>query len=379
VCWENPTAASSTRRGWVKSQITATWEQSSKVRFTGWGTCTSSAKGLRLQIVDETATTGLLSGRLLDGVKNGVKLNLNMTAPASYADCAATFGAEACVRSTAVHEFGHALGFEHEQMRLDNPDFDCFDLIGGDLGDTFVGKYDKSSIMRSCTVRDSAKITLSSTDKLGLQAFYGHPSASTTKKDAIGWDGANYYFFFGKNVTHYSVALDKSSSYYPAPISGTFSSWPTASPWSSGVDASMDYSSSKVYLFSGNQYLRLTKSSKSVDSGYPKALPGGWSNWPSTWTSVDAGIKWSNGRIYLFRGSEYIRLTGTTVDSGYPKPIKGNWNVGYTSAIDYSFLYPNGKAYFFKGSEYTRVTTSPEAVDSGYPLPIVGRWLGVTF
>jgi predicted P-loop ATPase/GTPase len=117
----------------------------------------------------------------------------------------------------------------------------------------------------------------------------------------------------------------------------------------------------------------------SVDSGYPKTLPGGFSNWPSTWTSVGAAVKWSNGKIYLFRGSEYVRLTGTSVDDGYPLPINGNWNIGFTSDIDYAFLYPNGKAYFFKGNQYTRVTTSPETVDPGYPMAIVSRWLGATF
>jgi hypothetical protein len=181
-------------------------------------------------------------------------------------------------------------------------------------------------------------------------------------------------------VTLYSVAADKLVNYYPKKISSVFKSWPTTSPWTSGVDAALDYNADRVYLFSGNQYLRFTKSNNTVEAGYPKTLPGGWSNWPSTWTSVNAGLK-MNGKLYLFRGSEYLRLTGTTVDTGYPKPISGNWGIGYTSGLDYGFVYPSGKGYFFKGPNYTRatITASSETVDAGYPKQIVGRWKGVTF
>jgi hypothetical protein len=380
VCWENPAAATATRRDWVKTQITNTWQTSSQVVFTGWGTCAPTSTGLRIRIDNtQPATTGAYLGRQLNGRIDGIRLNLNMTAPPEYAQCAATFGAEACVRATATHEFGHALGFSHEQMRLDNPDFDCLDLIGGSLGDTYVGNYDKSSIMRSCTVRDSGRTTLSTTDKLGLQAYYGHPSPSAIRKDAIGWDGEYYYFFFGNKVSVFSVSADKTGNYSPTAISTHFGAWPLTSPWTTGTDAIADFSSTKLYFFSGSQYLRLNKATRIVDTGYPKALPGGWVNWPSTWSSVDAAIKWTNGKLYMFRGSEYIRLTGTTVDAGYPKPIQGNWAIPYTTGFDYGFVYPNGKAYFFKGADYVRVTTNPEATDPGYPLKIVGRWLGVTF
>jgi hypothetical protein len=379
VCWENPTTATAVARSWVSSQITNTWQAFSQVRFSGWDSiCTTASTGVRIRIANQTASTGPLLGRQLDGVVNGVTLNLTMTAPADYATCAATWGVERCVRATAMHEFGHVLGFAHEQMRADG-NFDCLTYWGGDLGDTYVGAYDKSSIMNTCNLINRMPLTLTATDKLGLQAFYGHSSPSTQRKDAVVWNSDTIYFFFGANVTQFSVPAAKSVSLFPAKISGTFTGWPTTGTWPTGVDAAADYSSTKVYLFSGNQYLRMTKSTKAVDAGYPRALPGGWINWPSTWTSVTGAIKWTDGKLYLFRGGEYISLTGTTVD-GPPRPIYGDWNVGYTTGFDYGFVHPTrGVAYFFKGPKYVRVTTSPEAVDYGYPKEIVGRWPGVTF
>lgn len=136
-------------------------------------------------------------------------LNLSMSdavnAP-GYPDCKAKFGLEACVRATATHEFGHALSFSHEQMRLDNPNFDCF-LLGGELGDVRVGSYDTMSIMRTCNIIDLAQGTLSSTDVLGLRAFYGSSSSAGTRKDVVLWDDQTAYFFFGKNYARCASAV----------------------------------------------------------------------------------------------------------------------------------------------------------------------------
>lgn len=386
VCWENPTAATSTARTWAKDQATKTWQSKSKLKFTGWGTCAANAKGIRIRIADITANTGKLLGRQLDGVKNGMTLNLTMNDAANapgYPKCKDAFGLESCVRATAVHEFGHALGFAHEQMRLDNPAFDCF-ILGGEIGDVRVGSYDKLSVMRTCSVMDLAQATLSSTDTLGLRAFYGSSTSVGTRKDVVVWDDQSAYFFFGKEYVRYSVTLDAISDMqgtrsYPALINLGWGNWPKTSPWTNGIDTVVNYSSQKVYFFSGNQYARYDKANDRVDAGYPVTLPGGWKNWPSTWTGVDAALKSSTGKQYLFRGTEYLRISsGVTVDKGYPKPIAGNWDIPFP-AVDRAVLWPDGRAYFFKDDQYIRYDMTTDTMDAGYPLPIVGRWPGVTF
>ena len=64
-----------------------------------------------------------------------------------------------------------------------------------------------------------------------------------------------------------------------------------------------------------------------MDSGYPKSIAGNWGGWPSSFTTgIDAAVLRDNGKLYFFKGNQYIRHTfGAGMDSGYPKSIAGNW------------------------------------------------------
>lgn len=370
VCWENPATTNDTQRGWVKSAVHSSWESVSYVRFTGWGTCTSTSKGVRIKINDEGPhTTGL--GRALNGASNGMVLNFTFNNWSQ--DCATD--TKFCIEAIAVHEFGHALGFAHEQNRPDKP-ATCKDAPQGEDGDTLVGPWDSNSVMNYCAPNWNNNGALSSGDIKGVRQYYGSPTFAANRKAALLWPNGKIFFFNGSQYTRYDVAADRADSGYPGSISAAWHNWPAT--WSDGIDAGVVWNNGKAYMFRGSQYLRYDIATDRVDPGYPLPIAGHWGNWPATWTSVDASVSWPNGKVYFFRGAEYLRydMASDRVDPGYPLPIAGHWP-GLMGQLDYGLVHPNGKAYFFRGTQYQRYDITSDAVDE--TLPIVGHWPGVPF
>ena len=142
------------------------------------------------------------------------------------------------------------------------------------------------------------------------------------------------------------------------------------------IDAAIKYSNHKTYLFSGSQYIRFDHE-KGMDRGYPKPITK-WKNWPREFTKgIDAALMHSDGNAYFFKGSQYIKYEpGRGVPGGYPKSIVSkwdNWPTAFNDGIDAALTYSNGKIYFFKGNQYIRCTSN-DRIDRGYPKPIKGNW-----
>ncbi len=84
--------------------------------------------------------------------------------------------------------------------------------------------------------------------------------------------------------------------------------------------------------------------------------------------SVDTIFSTGNGNYYVFKGSNYWRLTNDAVAPGYPRKISRDWK-GLPDNIDAAFTWTdNEKTYFFKGSKYWKFDNM-EPVD-GYPKNI---------
>lgn len=211
-------------------------------------------------------------------------------------------------------------------------------------------------------------LTTQITIKLTSQSF----SWNTDHDAAINHHPRGKIYFFKLN--QYTRLTDtKVDPNYPTSMPGGWQGLPTS--WNSGIDAAVYHGQyNKVYFFKGNQYVRLTDIV--VDSGYPRALPGGWQGLPASWHSgIDAALYYEpTGKLYFFKNNQYLRITGTKVDQGYPRALPGGWSglpASFHSGID-AAVFRNGHTYFFKGDQYVRFTGTK--MDNGYPTRLPGGW-----
>lgn len=169
VCWQNASATDKEAINWTRDAVQRTWETASRVRFTGWQPCAAVNKGIRISISDEGPHVISL-GRYLDGKKNGMVLNFTFR-NWSY-NCQTS--REDCIRAIAVHEFGHAIGFTHEQNRADTPG-ECKLLAQGSNPDTALTPFDPESVMNYCNKNWNNGGLLSKEDKNAVAFLYGAP------------------------------------------------------------------------------------------------------------------------------------------------------------------------------------------------------------
>lgn len=140
----------------------------------------------------------------------------------------------------------------------------------------------------------------------------------------------------------------------------------------SKIDAAVTMSDKMTYIFKDSQYYKLTEDS--IAPGYPRSISTDWDGMPGF---IDAAFTWTNGRTYFFKGTRYWRFTNFTMDADYPKLISKGFS-GIPNNIDAAFVWSgNGKIYFTKGSQYWRFDpTKRPPVKSTYP-EMLSNWEGI--
>ncbi|XP_052799586.1 macrophage metalloelastase-like [Mya arenaria] len=263
----------------------------------------------------------------------------------------------------AAHEFGHAIGLSHSNVR-------------GALMQPFYGGYDPNYQLQSDDIR-------------GVQTLYGsaprpqprpqptRAPPATTPRDrdsgnnpdkeicelkfddiANGPDNRLYAFRFGRlyKFNYDGVGIEKvyknSRRVFPKAPKNI-------------AAAAFDRRNNKFYIFKGYKLWRYSQFT--LDAGYPKRLQGWYRN-------VDAAIVEDSGEILLLKGKEVSvwREDFASPPRGYPVAIGVKWP-GLRDDLEAAVRYRR-ISYFFKGANYFRYNDYNRKVD--YRKSKAGPWLG---
>lgn len=197
----------------------------------------------------------------------------------------------------------------------------------------------------------------------------------------LRFDEQQVLFIRGKEYTCYNIETRKTGEAKPI-----IELWPALEiPGFDAVDAVIKGTqiksddekdlSNKLFLFKGDQCVRLDIETNQIEDGYPKPIA---EEWPGvTFERIDAILPVDSETIYFFMEKQYISYNPVKrqAESGYPKQISARWDGIAFDKIDAAFLREDGRAYFFRRDEYILYDTVKHRTEWVYPKFLVGNYI----
>jgi hypothetical protein len=201
VCWETPESRHEAQQRMVRDSVKMHIEDQSGMRFEpAWPVCAEKSLGIRITVSDTAWPVSQVGRQYARGaggqrlrqfgfygdyqeLPTAMTLNLQLNQLRGFEGCIDLNNREQrndqCVRTVAVHEFLHAIGFLHEHLRPEarmlqpgcsdavNPPRDFYGYKPLPVGD-----YDQRSIMNYCNNIYMGEPALSSGDLAALRLWY---------------------------------------------------------------------------------------------------------------------------------------------------------------------------------------------------------------
>ena len=163
-----------------------TWEKESDIRFTDWCPCSNNFPGIHISIEDDSKGPRVKAlGNKLNAVPAGMVLNFTFKKWGSALVPEVIKSRKQAIEIIGIHEFGHALGFSHQQIR--EACFLCDEVSkfipASNEPEMSLSKEglwftpcDRFSVMNYCSNDYLNNGTLSDNDKLAVRTLYGSPA-----------------------------------------------------------------------------------------------------------------------------------------------------------------------------------------------------------
>ncbi len=175
-----PNSRLTAKYGKIVVEMANVWANVSGLRFVGWAGCTQRDSGKRANRIQFHRVRGNGAWWVqFHSDFTATDMSESMHLETSLGD---EKGDPHYFRYSMLHELGHVLGFDHEQMRHDTPQAytdpicDSHDMRSQGPQEMTVGRWDLGSIMNYCNPGfTGGPPRLSKSDVAGVQKFYGKP------------------------------------------------------------------------------------------------------------------------------------------------------------------------------------------------------------